>query len=68
MSVVDVREMGVGVCHWRMPMWVGVRFLPVPIEIVDVLVMFVVPVPMAVLQRFMSVSVLVTLTKMQPDS
>lgn len=49
-------------------MWVGMRLVAVPVEVVCVPVMFVVPVTMAVLHRLMRVSMFVTLAQMQPDA
>jgi hypothetical protein len=44
------------------------RFLAVPLEIMFVLVMFIMTVPMIVLQRAMRMRMIVALADMQPDA
>ena len=68
MAVVNVRVVGMLVRQHFVPVRVRVRFVPVPGEVVRVLVMLVVAMPMRVLQRFVGVFVLMPLAHVQPDT
>lgn len=62
--VVDVRIMQVTVGQRRVGVLVSVRFAPVPIEIVRMLVMFIVHMAVRVGDRLVGVQVLVTFGQM----
>jgi hypothetical protein len=68
MAVTDVRKMRMLVRNRLVPMRMGVRFLSIPREVMNVLVMFVVAMPVVVFQLVMCVSVLVELPQVQPDT
>jgi hypothetical protein len=68
MAVVNIRKMRVRVGNRRVLMRVRMRFLTVPRKIVRVLMVLVVPVPMVVVQKLVSVRMLMPLTDMKPDS
>ena len=67
-AVVDVGKMGVAMRQRLMTMGMGVRFSPIPIEVVRVLMMRVVAVAMRMLERFVCVLVLVPFAQVQPDA
>lgn len=64
--VMDVRIMGMAVGQWRVGVLVGMRFAPVPFEIVRVLVVFIVHVAVGVGDRLMGVQVFVPFGQVQP--
>ena len=66
--MMDVREVSVAVVQRRMGMGMAMRFLPVPRQIVDMLVMLFVRVRMAVHHRIVSVGVPMALAQVQPDA
>jgi len=68
MPVMDVGKVRVRVSDRRMLMRMRVRLFTVPIKFMRMLVVLVVPVSMIVVQDFVSVRVLMSLTYMQPDS
>lgn len=63
-AVMDVRVMRVLMDQWLMPVDMHVRFLPVPREIMLVLVVFIMPMRVHVLHWLMHVFMLVSLTQM----
>lgn len=68
MSMVDIRIMRVLVHQHLMPMRVRVRDVRVPLELVRVLMVFIVPMAVAVLEGFVRMLVLMPLAQMQPDT
>lgn len=67
MPVVYVREMRMSMRQHGMAMRMCVRFAPVPGEVMVMAVVFIVHMPMRVVQRLVGVVVLVPLADMQPD-
>lgn len=67
-TMMNVREMRVCVSHRRMLMRMSVRFFAVPLEVVNMPVVLVVPMPMVVVQCFVRVGMFMPLTDMKPDS
>lgn len=65
--MVDVGVMRMFMRHGRVPMKMTVRFPPIPLEIVLMLVMQVVDVAVSVFHRFMRVFMSVALGQVQPD-
>ena len=68
MPMVDVREMRVAVGDRLMTVPVLVRLAPAPVGVVCVLMVRVVHVAMAVLQRLVRVQVRVALGQVEPDT
>ena len=68
MPVVDVRKVRMAVLEWHMLMRVGVRLGTVPFEIVAMLMVFIVPVLVAVLQLSMRVFMGMVLGQMEPHA
>lgn len=66
--MMDVRKVRMLMHHHLVPVRVLMRLVPVPREIVFVLVMHVVRVPMAMLHRLMHMFVLVMLGEVQPHT
>lgn len=65
MNVGDVR---VRVSNGHVLVRMRVCLIAIPFEVVDVLMVLVVPVSMVVVQNFMSMGMFMPLTDMQPDS
>ena len=65
---MDVRVMGVGMRQHRMVMGMRMGLGPVPGESVLMLVMLVMAVPMAVLERMVRMAMLVSLPQVQPET
>jgi hypothetical protein len=68
MAVVNIGEMRVRVGNRRVLVGMRVRLLTIPLKVVRVLMVFVVPVPMVVVQDLVSVRMFMPLADMQPDS
>jgi hypothetical protein len=68
MPVMNVGEVCVRVSNRRVLMGMRVRLRIVPRKVVCVLMVFVVPVPMVMVQNLVSMRVFMPLTDMQPDS
>ena len=65
-TVMNIREMAMAVLYRRMGMRMAMRFLPIPREIVHMLMMLVVRVLMAVQHAFVGVLVPMSLAQVQP--
>ena len=65
--VMDVGEVRMRVGDRRVPMWMRVWFLAVPVEVVLVLVVFIVYVTVRVEEPFVRVFVLVAFGEVQRD-
>lgn len=68
MLMMDVRVMRMAVGDRRMGVLVGMRLVPVPVEIVRVLMMLVMHVAMGVGDSLVGVQVFVALGEVQPDT
>ena len=66
--MMNIWEMRMRMRDGNVAMRMSMRFLTVPLEIMLVLVMFIVTVPMSVLQRAMGMRMIVALADMQPDA
>ena len=66
--MMDVRVMGVGMRQHRMVVGMRMRLRPVPGESVLMLVMLVMAVPVAVLERVVRMAMLVSLAQVQPET
>jgi hypothetical protein len=67
-DMMNIWKMRVRMCEWNVAVRMGMRFLAVPFEIMLMLVMFIVTVPMIVLQRAMRMRMVMALADMQPDA
>lgn len=67
-QMMNIWEMSVRMRDRQVPVRMGMGFLTVPLEIMLVPVMFIVTVPMIVLQRAMRMRMIVALTDVQPDA
>ena len=65
-AMVDVRKVRMAVGQRLMPVGMGVRLFPVPVEIVQVQVMLVVRMLVRMFERLVVVDMLVPLADMQP--
>ncbi len=68
MPVMNIREVGMLVDEGGMPVGVHMWLLPIPREIMLVLMVFIVTMRMRVFHRLMGVFVLVPFAKMQPHT
>lgn len=68
MPMVDVREMRMPVGDRLVPVLVYVGFLPVPVEVMRMLVVFVMDMCMTVLHGLMRVLMLVPFRQVQPHA
>ena|ERR1700737_4002143 len=66
--MMDVREMNVPMNGCFVPVWVGMRLVAVPLEVVCVQVVRIVPMRMGMLSFFVSVLVFMTFAQMQPKT
>ena len=66
--MMNIWEMRMRVRDWCMPVWMHMRLLTVPFEIVFVLMMFVMTVPVVMLQHLVRMRMVVPLADMQPDA
>jgi hypothetical protein len=66
--VVDVREVRVCMSNRRVLMGMRVRLITIPLKVVGVLMVFVVPVPMVMVQDLVSVRMFMPFTDMKLDS
>lgn len=67
-AVMDVWEMRMLVHNGLVPVHMSVRFLSIPREVMDVLMMLIVAMSVIVFQPVVRVRVLMTLTQVQPDT
>lgn len=68
MPVMNIREMRVSMRNGRVAVWMGMRLFAVPREIMHVLVMFIVTMPVVVIQRIVRVRMFVAFADMQPHA
>ena len=66
--MMNIWEMRMRVRDWCMPVRMHMRLLAVPFEIVFVLMMFVMTVPVVMLQHLVRMRMVVPLADMQPDA
>lgn len=67
-SMMDIWEVGMGMCQRLVPMAVTVVTRRIDRDVMDMLVVLIVNMRMFVLHHFMSVFVYVALGQVQPDS